>query len=513
MKKIKNNEQTINHKDWYNNNISNLSQNVWLPEQNKDVINYNHKISYNENKNIFYSKFNQQKQTYDIQKLNIDKYKSEANEVIKSLRIKLVFDDQQTQIIKNQFDEAKKIYNICVELYNKTKDNDKDLFSNSREHLRNRVFRYAYQNIYIYDDYLKTSKTKYSGKKIVPSQFCYDILDDEIRAFCSNLKSCRSNKKAGNIKHFTITNKDCSKFQSVFIKNNCLSSKGIYINSFNKQPINQKIINKTIKNFIKREENINNIHIKDRKDINESSPYLDKYKADSRLCYDKINEIFYLQMPLTFVSKNNHVHESKVVAIDPGIKIPFCLFSEDHYGDIGNNMKDKLMSYYKGISKYQSILEKNMNKNGKKIKHKKYLKKRINKYYKKIRNIVKEFHNKTALFLCKNYETIMLPKFGTKSMVENKISPLSKENKNILNALSFYKFRQHLQKKATEYGCRLLIVLEHYTSMTCTKYGHQSKNYINREKQCKNCNYKINRDINGSRNILLKNMNLISCVR
>lgn len=71
---------------------------------------------------------------------------------------------------------------------------------------------------------------------------------------------------------------------------------------------------------------------------------------------------------------------------------------------------------------------------------------------------------------------------------------------------SHYKFRQHLLNKGKEYGCEILVRGEEYTSKTCTRCGTISDNYIKREKIC-NCGYKIDRDINGSRNILIKNIN------
>lgn len=52
----------------------------------------------------------------------------------------------------------------------------------------------------------------------------------------------------------------------------------------------------------------------------------------------------------------------------------------------------------------------------------------------------------------------------------------------------------------------LQVVTEEYTSKTCGKCGHMSDKYKNRVKECEKCNNKINRDLNGSRNILLKNI-------
>jgi transposase len=56
-----------------------------------------------------------------------------------------------------------------------------------------------------------------------------------------------------------------------------------------------------------------------------------------------------------------------------------------------------------------------------------------------------------------------------------------------------------------EYGCELKIVTEEYTSMCCSNCGMLSDNYKKRMKTCPYCKLSINRDVNGSRNILIKN--------
>jgi transposase len=48
-------------------------------------------------------------------------------------------------------------------------------------------------------------------------------------------------------------------------------------------------------------------------------------------------------------------------------------------------------------------------------------------------------------------------------------------------------------------------VTEEYTSQCCSNCGILSNNYNYRLKICPNCDLKIDRDINGSRNILIKN--------
>ena len=54
-------------------------------------------------------------------------------------------------------------------------------------------------------------------------------------------------------------------------------------------------------------------------------------------------------------------------------------------------------------------------------------------------------------------------------------------------------------------GCHLKIKSEEYTSKCCGNCGILGDKYKHRIKMCENCNSQIHRDINGARNILLKN--------
>lgn len=211
----------------------------------------------------------------------------------------------------------------------------------------------------------------------------------------------------------------------------------------------------------------------------------------------------------------------------------------DDYGFIGENIRKPILLIESKIRKYQRLLNKRKNKKGKTIKKSKIILK-INLLYKKINGIVNELHKKTALFLCKNYNIILLPKFETQKMLSdkneikikvndniNKIKENKKENiielkeelkkykkkrrlnnrvKFVLNQLSHYKFKQHLLSKAKEYGCLCIEVTEEYTSQLCSLCGKLDKTYIGRTKRCNYCKAEINRDVNGSRNILIKNL-------
>ena len=253
-------------------------------------------------------------------------------------------------------------------------------------------------------------------------------------------------------------------------------------------------------------------------------------QCDCRLIFDKHSNKYFIKCPM-YIDIKNIINRKETVALDPGEKIFMSYYSFNDCGMIGYDIRNKILKYQSKIKKIQSKIKKNKNRKNKRIKNKSRLIKRFKNYYLKIKYLVKELHNKTALYLVKNYKQILLPKFETSNMIGKafiknqikniKILPnenqkiqyrkltkkvnLCKNIKFVLNSLSHYKFKQHLLNKGKEYGCDIKIVTEEYTSKCCSKCGHLSDKYINRIKICSYCNLKINRDINGSRNILIKN--------
>jgi putative transposase len=395
--------------------------------------------------------------------------------------------DTQKQVILNWMDECTNVYNYCIKLSNKLREK-KEFFDLNYKKSKLIVFKDLYGN----------------SEKPAP----YDILTDEVRSFCSNLKSSITNLKNGNITHFELSNKNTYKSQSILIPSKSINKDGIFINLLKKMKGFDKI-------------NTNNI------------------TSDCRLIYDKFFNKFYLKCPFYSTIKKIENRKS-IVALDPGEKIFMTYYGFENCGMIGFNIKDKILKYQAKISKIQRIISLKKtnykNKNNKKLKNKKRLVTKLRTYYKNIKNLVKELHNKTALYLVRNYNKILIPKFETQNMVKcfgkkylktrlneiknetnefkkteykrlNKVKRLSKRVKFVLNNLSHYSFKQHLLNKAKEYGCEVQIVTEEYTSKCCGRCGLLSDKYNNRLKICPHCNLRIDRDINGSRNILIKNWN------
>ena len=81
-------------------------------------------------------------------------------------------------------------------------------------------------------------------------------------------------------------------------------------------------------------------------------------------------------------------------------------------------------------------------------------------------------------------------------------------NKEILLTLSFYKFTTRLKNKCKEKGKELIIRPEYYTSKTCGHCGNIDKNLKNKDVyNCVKCGICMDRDMNGARKIMLRNIN------
>lgn len=75
---------------------------------------------------------------------------------------------------------------------------------------------------------------------------------------------------------------------------------------------------------------------------------------------------------------------------------------------------------------------------------------------------------------------------------------------NLYNT-DMYSVMQKLRYEAYKRKRNLYIVTEEFTSKTCTSCGSIKNNLgSNKLFECANCGLKIDRDINGARNILIK---------
>jgi len=126
--------------------------------------------------------------------------------------------------------------------------------------------------------------------------------------------------------------------------------------------------------------------------------------------------------------------------------------------------------------------------------------------WRQIKNYIDELHWKTISYLIRNYDIIILPEFRVSQMLKKK--NLSRMTKRLLSMFSFYKFRERLEYKCSIYNKKLFLVDESYTSKTCGNCGILNDVGSNELFTCSTCNTGIDRDVNGARNIFIKNVRL-----
>ena len=492
---------------WYNNQIKLLSGKIWTPTNARysktsainnlvysknvnNIFSFKHLVNpnpvgytcvnslsnYMQKKNIISDQINSNKQSLKNNKTarqkniinnNIRKLEKKAEEikiVERTDKVKLKLDKKQKKVLLSWAKECNKVYNYTIRLYNKQKDGFNLDFKVTRE--------IVFDNLY--------------GNEEKPAP--YNMLEDEVHRACINIQACKTKFQNGQIRSFVMKEKSFyeMKFKSILI--HTIGVKGIHSNSLgeNKIPY-EKEINHECKLKL----------------------YFSRKKVTKAI----------LHIPTDCIIKEeNEPEKEKVAAIDPGSVIFGAYYSLNSCGFIGENINKLIYEYYHKIANLQSILDKNVNKEGKSIKHKRHLREKINFYYTKMGNVIDNMHKQAALFLCKNFKTILLPKFDTKKMIKKatKEEENNKRKKGLtakvkftLSMLSHAKFRRCMFQKGEEYGNNIKVVSEEYTTQCCHECGYLSKQYKGREKKCEYCSKVSHRDLTGSRGILLLNNGLV----
>jgi transposase len=180
--------------------------------------------------------------------------------------------------------------------------------------------------------------------------------------------------------------------------------------------------------------------------------------------------------------------ERKIIVIDPGIR-KFGV-GYDPNGKIiyfGDRAKNRLVEIMKIRDEEEDKVKKKL-------------------YTKKMNDMTDELHWKIIRYIMKNYNDVMIPDFKISGMVKGK--KILKETKRLLYCFRFHAFMTKLKYKCKIEKKRLYIVNEAYTSKTCTNCGILQDVGGKEIYKCKECKMEVDRDVNGSRNILIKNIRL-----
>jgi putative transposase len=209
---------------------------------------------------------------------------------------------------------------------------------------------------------------------------------------------------------------------------------------------------------------------------------------------------YYLCVP--FIKKVKALpHKNKIVALDPGIRTFQTFYASDKTsGKLGEEARRKITKINMKIDKLNGLIC------TAKSKTKYNMKRRCSLLRTKAKNIVRDLHMKSASFLIKNYDCILLPELKTQQLVRTENRVIGKEAARSLLNFSHYKFRERISHLAKAHGKTVIICKENHTSMTCGNCSKQNQALGGDEEFVCDCGIVIDRDLNGARNILIRSL-------
>lgn len=238
----------------------------------------------------------------------------------------------------------------------------------------------------------------------------------------------------------------------------------------------------------------------------------DKLLYNLTLDYDCILKYeygkWYMHIPYVKQPRKEPVTCNTMVGLDPGFKTFQTFFSQTMHGKIQQSNRFRNIRHkidYLNTLYYGKKRNRIYTLPPGRITYKKFIYK-TNQLYRKQSNLAMQMHYDTIRFLTGQFNWIFLPSFNTQEMVKGK---LSRETKREASQLQHYKFKQRLQSACSSMTrCKVLIVSEAYTSKTCSHCGHIKNDLKLKDRlyKCLNCKLEIDRDVNGSRNVLLRTL-------
>lgn len=402
---------------------------------------------------------------------------------MKTLKLRIFPTNDEQDKLKLILQQFRWYYNFTVNVVNdyyKKLDNPKY----SSIEIRDLVRKYEYLETEV--DGVIEKKLNYNESRnevIVPTWWLNDsklkvhsrIPRGASEKYTSSLNSAISNLKNGNITKFEMkpmTKKNPTSYAS--------------------------FEDKSYPAFIKKIKSRYWFSTKDRK--RQTVSLLDIIKSGQdrglEIIHEKLTNKYFIHIPVErnwFPSDDKRIddqnkfkfEDSRVIALDPGVR-KFM---------VGYDPNGEAVFIGKNASKALTVLLLTLDK-------------LPNPYFqwKKIKNMVAELHWKTANFLVKNYDHILLPDFRISQMVKGK--KLGRMTKRLLYMFSFHQFKERLTFKCKEFGKKLYIVNESYTSCTCGICGKINNIGCNEVVCCPICKIKMDRDVSGARNIFIKNASL-----
>lgn len=404
------------------------------------------------------------------------------DEITKCRKIKLYFNKDQRKMMKRIIGTYRYFYNRCVSfLNNYNKMNKTSYFLIDPVDKNSKIIIKNIENPYNFIKTRKLLKTNYPNW--ILENFPSHLIDQAIAECINRFNTCLSNCIKKKIAfYFKYKSKAKDNIQTINLEKTMICSKTNGF--FSGWKINGERLFKNVK----------------------SNEKFNKYDfVGSTLSWNTKLNNFHLN--LVYKCNTDIINKRDICAIDQGTRPFATVYYPSGVTEIGQNAKH-LYKICTEIDIIKSRMSRKTYYVGEKTytvdsKRRKNLQKALHRKIEHLKNQKKDLHKKTSKYLCDNFEHIILPPFKTQEMAGKLHSKIARQLYN----LSFYEFSQTLINKANSTNRKVHRWSECYTSMTCGNCGKlkldlgSSKIY-----DCNKCKIRIGRDINGARNILLKNI-------
>lgn len=218
------------------------------------------------------------------------------------------------------------------------------------------------------------------------------------------------------------------------------------------------------------------------------------------------------QDPVSSSKKDSHVkHPLRVCSLDPGVRTFNTVYdvnngraTEIGKGDIGRIFRqcywlDGMISAMGAPGVMKSKQRCNWRRAARRMGD-------------KIRTLVGEVHRQAAKWLATSFDVIMLPTFNVSGMVKKADRVLTKNSVRKMMDWSHFLFRRRLLSKCRQTGAKVVLVSEAYTTKTCSVCGKMKKMGGAKMYHCGHCGASMDRDVNGAKNVFLRNYEALGIV-
>lgn len=301
-----------------------------------------------------------------------------------------------------------------------------------------------------------------------PKEVRAGAVDDVCKAY----KTGFANLKAGNIKFFNLDYR-----KNLNTRKSCLLPKNFIKVIDNEISIAPTFFSSKFKMGKKTKKKYSNLEI----------------KHDCRIIKDKGE--YFITIPID-VETEKKKQPINICGVDPGVRTFMTSFGNTKSTEYIHNQ-----SLLNALNQKLQILKSLRTRPRQRHQRNKYRKACLSKIETRKTNLINEVHWKTINHLLTHNDCIFYGDIKSHDIVKDGV--IRTLNRNI-NDLKFYTFKQRLLYKASVKGKGIFLVNEAYTSQTCSCCGKRYKPGSSKVYSCSHCITTMDRDVNASKNILMK---------